>query len=95
MITFLCDFDKCHWVEYFVYNIHHKIMSKKDLKKLGNKIKNIRKSKNLSQEKFAELVGKSRNYIGMVERAELNMPVDMVFTFAKTLKIEPKTFFEF
>lgn len=70
-------------------------MNKKHLKKFGKNIRNIRKNRNLSQEKLAELVGKSRNYIGMVERAELNLPVDMVFTFAKVLNVEPKVFFEF
>ena len=54
-----------------------------------------RKSKGLSQEKLAELTGKSRNYIGMVERAELNLPLSMVFTFAKALNVEAKNFFEF
>lgn len=67
----------------------------KNLKNLGKNIRKARKSRDLSQEKLAELVGKSRNYIGMVERAELNLPVDMVFVFARVLSVNPKIFFEF
>lgn len=70
-------------------------MNKKYLKKFGKKLRETRKSKGLSQEKLAELKGKSRNYIGMVERAELNLPLSMFFTFAKALNVEAKNFFEF
>ncbi|MDE6137987.1 MAG: helix-turn-helix transcriptional regulator, partial [Candidatus Gastranaerophilales bacterium] len=42
-----------------------------------------------------ELLGKTRNYVGMVERAELNVSVKSLFDFAKVLNVEPKEFFEF
>lgn len=71
------------------------LMSTKQLKKLGENIRKQRKASSLSQEKLAELIGKSRNYIGMVERAELNISVAALFDFANALKVEPKTFFEF
>ena len=70
-------------------------MSKIYSKKLGKNIQKTRKQKGLSQEKLAELMGKSRNYIGMVERAELNVPVSVIFDFAKILNVEPKEFFYF
>lgn len=64
------------------------------LKKLGQNIRRVRKAKHISQEKLAELVGKSRNYIGMVERAEVNAPSGTIFQLAKALNVEPKCFFE-
>lgn len=70
-------------------------MSKIHSKKLGKNIRKIRKQRELSQEKLAELMGKSRNYIGMVERAELNIPVSVIFDFAKFLNVKAKDFFEF
>ena len=70
-------------------------MSKIDLKKLGKNIKYFRKNKGLSQEKLAELIKKTRNYVGMVERAEVNVPVSVLFDFAKALNINPKEFFDF
>ena len=65
------------------------------LKKLGKNIKYIRKSKGLSQEKLGELIDKTRNYIGMIERAEINVPTGTIFDIAKALNVEPKVFFEF
>ena len=60
------------------------------LKKLGLSIKYARKSKGLSQEELAELINKSRNYVGMIERAEINIPVLTLFEIAKSLKIDIK-----
>ena len=48
-------------------------MKNEYLKKIGFNIKKVRKQKGLSQERLAELVGKSRNYIGMIERGESNI----------------------
>lgn len=39
----------------------------------GNNVQKIRKEKNISQEKLAELAKVHRTYIGMVERAERNI----------------------
>lgn len=64
-------------------------MSKKFLKEIGIKIKNLRKKHNLSQEKLAEKVGISRNYMGMIERAEVNIPVITLYQIAKSLETEP------
>ncbi len=64
------------------------------LRKLGKNIKNIRKNKNLSQEKLAELIKKTRNYVGMVERAELNIPASVIFDIAKALNCSAKDLFE-
>ena len=64
------------------------------LKKLGQNIKNVRRSKKLSQEKLAELIGKSRNYIGMIERAEVNTPSGTVFQLAIAMNVDIKCFFE-
>ena len=70
-------------------------MNKASLKKLGKCIKFERKNKNLSQEKLAELIGKTRNYVGMIERAEINIPVGVLFDIAKALNVNIKVFFEF
>lgn len=45
---------------------------RKDLIKLGMKIKSVRESMNLTQEQFAQKCGMSKNYIGMLERGERN-----------------------
>ena len=64
-----------------------------NFKKLGKNIKFLRKSKGLSQEKLAELINRSRNYVGMIERAEVNTPVDTLFDIAKALNSDIKVLF--
>ncbi len=63
------------------------------MKIIGNNVKFLRKDKNLSQEKLAELTGYSRNYIGMIERAEANPPVDTLCKIAKILSVKPERIF--
>ena len=63
------------------------------LKKLGKSIKYARKAKGLSQEDLAELIDRSRNYIGMLERAEINIPILTLFEIAKKLEIDIKDLF--
>ena len=55
----------------------------------------LRKKKGLSQEELAELIGKSRNYIGMIERAEVSVPTKTLIEIANVLHIHPKKFFEY
>lgn len=64
------------------------------LKKIGKNIKSLREAKSMSQEKLAELVGHSRNYIGMIERAEVNVPTATLLKISIALNVEPKLFFE-
>lgn len=68
-------------------------MTELTLKKIGQNIKNARKMRKLSQEKLAELIGKSRNYIGMIERAECNTPVKTIIEISNALNVQPKIFF--
>ncbi len=71
------------------------MVNNKILKQLGQKLKEKRKIANLTQEQLAELINKTRNYVGMVERAEINVPVLVIFDIAKALNVHPKEFFEF
>ncbi|MEK7534094.1 MAG: helix-turn-helix transcriptional regulator [Patescibacteria group bacterium] len=53
----------------------------------GNKVRQERLKRNLSQEEFAELVGLHRTYIGMVERGEKNITLKNIEKIAKALEI--------
>lgn len=70
-------------------------MVEQTLREIGQNIRSVRKSKNLSQEKLAELIGVSRNYIGMIERAEINVPTKTLIEIAFALNVHPKVFFEY
>ncbi len=64
-------------------------MSRIFLKNIGKKLRYTRKDRGLSQENLAELTGFSRNYIGMIERAEANPPIMTLYKIAAALDIEP------
>ena len=63
---------------------------KKDLKALlrvlAFNVRRLRKDKELSQEGLAELTGLHRTYVGAVERAERNVTLSTLCSFAAALK---------
>ena len=59
----------------------------KVLKKLANRIKELRKISNLSQEKLAEKADLHPTFIGKIERAEINPSVVCLNKIAKALKV--------
>lgn len=56
--------------------------------RIGNKIREIRQSKGLSQEQLAEIAEVHRTYIGMIERAEKNITLVSLEKIAKALEVE-------
>jgi transcriptional regulator with XRE-family HTH domain len=56
-------------------------------KRLGERIRILRKSKRLSQEKLGELAGLHYTYIGAVERGERNVSIDSLGKIARGLGI--------
>ncbi|MFS0555779.1 helix-turn-helix domain-containing protein [Brevibacillus reuszeri] len=57
------------------------------IKRLGNRIRFLRKVKGLSQEQLGELSGLHTNYIGQVERGEKNVTVESLEKIAKGLDV--------
>lgn len=53
----------------------------------GKRVREERIRLGLSQEKFAELVGLHRTYIGMVERGEKNITINNIKRIAKALRM--------
>ena len=54
----------------------------------GLKVKELRKQKNISQEKLAELAGLHRTYIGMIERGEKNLTILNIEKIALALNVK-------
>lgn len=65
------------------------------LKKLGERIKQLRKEANISQEKLAELAGLDRTYINSVENGKRNISIINIEKIAKALEISLANFFNF
>ena len=63
-------------------------------KVIGQRIRNYRTEKNLSQEKLAELCGCHPTYIGQVERGEKNATLESIEKIASALNISLSTLFE-
>ena len=70
-------------------------MNKDILIKFGKKVRKERLKKNLSQEKFAEMIGVHRTYIGMIERAEKNITLTNIKKISDALDITLSKLFDF
>lgn len=75
-----------------MYRFVHTKISKMDksniLEKFGEKIKEYRKLKGLSQEQLAEKANLHRTYIGMIERAEKNITLLNIEKIANALDVK-------
>jgi len=56
----------------------------------GRNVRKIRKERQISQEKLAELSGVHRTYVGMIERAEKNITLCNMEKIAEALSVEIK-----
>ncbi len=65
------------------------------LKKLGERIKQLRKKANISQEKLAELAGLDRTYINSVENGRRNISIINMEKICIALEISLTDFFNF
>jgi transcriptional regulator with XRE-family HTH domain len=63
------------------------------LRLFGERLRELRMERNLSQERLAELAGLDRNYIGQIERAERNVALVNIVKIAKALEIPPGELF--
>lgn len=60
----------------------------------GIRVRELRLQREWSQERLAELSGLHRNYVGGIERGEINLSLENVFALADGLKVEAVTLFE-
>jgi len=59
-------------------------------KKVGKKIRIVRKQKNLTQEEVADVSGLHVSTLGRIERGESNPPLQTLNKIAQALKVKPK-----
>jgi transcriptional regulator with XRE-family HTH domain len=63
-------------------------------KKIAEKIRRIRKDRNISQEELALKAGLNRAYVGYIERGERKPSVDTLAKLAKALKVKLSEFID-
>ena len=71
-------------------------MNHKDepLKLLGQKIRELRKERTLSQEEFADRAGLDRSYIGQIERGDRNLSFSNLYKIATAFDLTISEFLE-
>ncbi|WP_201630019.1 helix-turn-helix domain-containing protein [Psychrobacter maritimus] len=56
----------------------------------GKRVREVRKSKGISQEKLAEMAGIDRSYMGNIERGEKNITLKKTYEICDALQIDIK-----
>jgi transcriptional regulator with XRE-family HTH domain len=84
---------RMHTINSFAHRIF--LMSKKNiLIAFGEKVRELRKEKGLSQEDLSFKADLHRTYIGMIERAEKNITLINIEKIAKALNVDIKELFD-
>jgi transcriptional regulator with XRE-family HTH domain len=63
--------------------------SEKILETFGNRLKELRLKKNLSQEELGAVAGLDRTYVSSCERGQRNISLVNIVKLADALKVEP------
>ncbi len=72
-----------------------KVREQEFLEALGNRIKQIRKEKGLTQMQLAVRINNHDEQIGRIERAEVNVSASMLYQIARGLEVELKDLVDF
>lgn len=67
----------------------------KFINKFGQRLREIRKAKKISQERLALDTGFELSQIGRIERGTVNTSISHVAAIAKALKVKPEELFQF
>jgi len=65
------------------------------ISEFGERIKQLRKQRSLSQEKLSFITGFHRTYIGMIERGERNISLTNIAVFAKVFELSVSELLDF
>jgi transcriptional regulator with XRE-family HTH domain len=81
-----------HTIDSFAF-IFLKMGKKEILVAFGDKVRELRKEKGISQEELSYKADLHRTYIGMIERAEKNLTLTNIEKIAKALDVDIKSLF--
>lgn len=69
------------------------VIEDKILQKIGNNIKTARQLKSFTQERLAEQLNKSVNFVSLVERGKSGIGIKTIIDICNILDIEPNSLF--
>ena len=64
-------------------------------KKFGHRLRELRKEKDLAQDKLAMKAGLNPSYVGFIERAQRNPTLETIQKLASALEVDIKELFDF
>ena len=64
-------------------------------KRLGRRVRAVRRAARITQEKAAEEAGLNSKYLGEIERGEKRPSFEAILAIAKALKVPPASLFQF
>tara|TARA_R100000388_G_C7114350_1_gene98041 strand:- start:210 stop:428 length:219 start_codon:yes stop_codon:yes gene_type:complete len=72
------------------------MLTKQELSiKIGNRIKELRKQKNISQAELGRLCGRDKQHIELIENYKVSANVFTLYTIANALEVELSQLFQF
>lgn len=81
-------FTDCRVIDYIFPTVGVGAMAVNILQKFGRRVREVRKSKGLSQEELGFQAGIHRTYVGAVERGEQNISLKNIEKLAKALGVK-------
>ena len=79
---------------FILYRMKY-LRDQEGLDRFGERLRQIRQEKGLTQEDLGAKMGMEFNQIGRVERGVINSSLSMVFTLAKALEVDVRELFDF
>ncbi len=64
-------------------------------KKFGKRLRYLRRDRDITQEQLAELIGRTVNFVGMLERGESSPTFETLEKLAEVLNVDVAEFFKF
>ena len=64
-------------------------------KKFGKRLRYLRRDRDITQEQLAELIGRTVNFVGMLERGEASPSFETLEKLAEVLNVDVAEFFQF
>jgi transcriptional regulator with XRE-family HTH domain len=69
--------------------VFHRMKGDDTLKAFGKQLRELRETRDISQEKLAELAGLHRTYEGLMERGRANPTLLAIVALSRALKVRP------